>query len=300
MRYIDEAAVASVLRMEELIPVMRQAMIDYSQGRITQPPRRMIGVEPHGGFFGSMPAASATALGAKLVTFYPGNANKKLPTHMAVIVLFHPETGEPLAMMDGRLITEMRTAAVTAAYVDAVAEPGVKRLAILGAGAQARSHIEALRHVRDFEEIRIWNRTSERAIKLAEEVGGKAMGCEQEVRDADVVVAATSSAEPVLDGNWLRAGAKVASVGWRGPDGGELDAITMSKTIIVDSREGTLLDSGNIRRFNAQIYAELGEVLDGSRPLDPEATVVFESIGMACQDIAAATLVYAKLAASHS
>ena len=94
----------------------------------------------------------------------------------------------------------------------------------------------------------------------------------------------------------LRPGAKVASVGWGGADGAEVDASTMSHVIVVDSREGTLAESGNIRRFNAKIHAELGEVLDGTRPVDPEATVVFDSIGMACEDIAAATLVYNLLA----
>lgn len=297
MRHIDEPTVASVLRMEELIPAMRRAMIEFSHGRVAQPARRMLEVQPHGGFFGSMPAASAHAVGAKLVTFYPGNAAKHLHTHMAVIVLFRPETGEPLVMMDGRLITEMRTAAVTAAYVDAVAAPGVKTLAVLGAGVQGKSHIEALAHVRQFEDVRIWNRTRERAERLAEEVGGRAMSREDAVRDAEVVVVATSSAEPVLEGRWLRSGAKVATVGWAGRDGGEVDAETMSHVVVVDSREGTLLDSGNVRRFNATIYAELGEVLDGRRPVEPSATVVFESIGMACQDVAAATLVYERLAA---
>jgi thiomorpholine-carboxylate dehydrogenase len=165
MRYIDEREVARVLRMADLIPVMRQAMIEFSQGRITQPVRRLFEVQPHGGFFGSMPAASANTLGAKLVTFYPENAEKNLHTHMAVIVLFRPETGEPIVMMDGRLITEMRTAAVTASFVDAVAGRRVKSLAILGAGAQGKMHIEALSQVREFEDIRIWNRTPERARK---------------------------------------------------------------------------------------------------------------------------------------
>jgi thiomorpholine-carboxylate dehydrogenase len=297
MRYIDEPAVASVLRMQDLIPVMRQTMIDFAHGRIAQPTRRLFAVPAHGGFFGSMPAASAQALGAKLVTFYPGNAATPHHTHMAVIVLFRPETGEPIAMLDGRLITAMRTAAVTAAYIDAVAAPDVQTLAILGAGTQGRSHIEALSHVRAFKAIRIWNRTPARAEQLAADVGGKATSCEAAVYDADVVVVATSSTEPVLAGKWLRPGAKVASVGWGGPDGGEVDAATMSHVVIVDSREGTLAESGNIRRFNATIYAELGEVLDGSRPVPPEATVVFDSIGMACQDIAAATLVYDKLLA---
>ncbi|MBW2366679.1 MAG: ornithine cyclodeaminase family protein [Deltaproteobacteria bacterium] len=294
MRYLDEQAVASVLQMADLIPAMRRAMIDYSQGRITQPTRRIFEVQ-HGGFFGSMPAAGANALGAKLVTFYPGNARKNRHTHMAVIVLFEPETGEPLVIMDGRLITEMRTAAVTAAYIDAVAEPDVKTLAMLGAGTQAKSHIEALSHVREFGEIRIWNRTPERAEKLATEVGGRPMSCERAVRDADVVVAATGATEPILNGKWLRPGAKVASVGWGSPDTGELDAKTMSHIVVVDSREGALAESGNIRGLNAEIYAELGEVLDGTRPVNSNDTIVFESIGMACQDIAAATLVYEKL-----
>ncbi len=295
MRFIDETSVANVLRMEDLIPIMRQAMIDFSHGRIEQPVRRIIEVQPHGGFFGSMPAASENVLGAKLVTFYPRNAERNLHTHMAVIVLFRPETGEPILMMDGRLITDMRTSAVTATFIDAVAGPDVKRLAILGAGTQGKSHIEALSHVREFEDIRIWNRTPDRAEELAANMGGKAMSCEKAVRDADVVVVATSSTEPVFDGSWLRRGTKVATVGWGGADGGEVDAETMSHYVIVDSREGSLADSGNIRRFNADIYAELGEVLDGTREVPIGETVVFDSIGMACQDIAAAMLVYRKM-----
>ena len=144
MQYFDEERVAEVLDMSELIPIMRQTMIEFSNGGITQPPRRMLQVSPHGGFFGSMPAASADSLGAKLVAFYPGNADKNLHTHLATIVLFRPETGEPIAIMDGRLVTEMRTSAVTATYIDAVAGSDVKTLAILGAGTQGRSHIEAL------------------------------------------------------------------------------------------------------------------------------------------------------------
>ncbi len=295
MHYIDEATVAHVLRMQDLIPLMRQVLIDFSRGRITQPARRMFAVRPHLGFFGSMPSSGPNALGAKLITFYPRNSALHLPTHMAVIALFRPETGEPMVMMDGRLITEMRTAAVTAAYVDAVAAPDVETLAILGAGIQARSHIKALSLVRKFEEIRVWNRTNARAEQLAHAVGGKAMACEEAVRGADVVIGATASPLPVFKGKWLRPGAKVASIGWGGAEGGELDAETMSHTVIVDSREGTSVESGNIRRFSPDIYAELGEVLDGTRMVNPGATVVFDSIGMACEDIAAATLVYAKL-----
>ncbi len=298
MQYVDEKMVASVLRMADLIPVMRKAMIDFSMGKIAQPPRRLIEVQPHGGFFGSMPAAGENALGAKLVTFYPGNAKINMHTHMAMIILFRPETGEPLAIMDGRLITEMRTAAVTAAYVDAVADSGVKGLAILGAGVQAKSHLEALSIVRNFKDIRIWNRTAGRAEKLAAETdyAQAFISAEEAVRDAQVVVAVTSATKPVLAGKWLQSGTKVASVGWSGPNCGEVDAETMSHTVIVDSREGTVADSGNIKQHNAPIYAELGEILAGKKEVRADATVVFDSIGIACQDIAAATLVLDKLA----
>jgi ornithine cyclodeaminase/alanine dehydrogenase-like protein (mu-crystallin family) len=296
LRYIDEPAIAAVLRMQDLIPAMRRAMIDYSGGRVAQPARRIVEVKPHGGYFGAMPAAGASAVGAKLVSFYPGNGARKLHTHMAVIVLFRPETGEPLVMMDGRLITEMRTAAVTAAFVDAVAAPSVRSLAVLGAGVQAASHIEALASVRRFDDIRIWNRTPERARRLAAETGARALDREEAVRGADVVVVATASGEPVLDGRWLKPGAKVASVGWSGADGAELDAATMANLLIVDSREGTQIESGNVRRYAPRIHAELGEVLAGTATVDAAATVVFDSIGMACQDIGAAALVYELLA----
>jgi thiomorpholine-carboxylate dehydrogenase len=289
--YLDEAAVAEVLRMEELIPSMRQAMIDYSAGRVAQPARRILNVEPHGGYFGGMTAVGADAMGAKLVSFYPGNSSKGLETHLALIALFNPETGEPLVTMDGGLITKMRTAAVTATFIDAVAAPNVKSLAILGAGAQAESHFEALSLVRQFNDVRIWNRTPERAEQLAEKIDARVTSCEKAVRNADVVIATTASSEPIFNGEWLTPGAKVASVGWAGADGGELDAGTMSNIVIVDSREGALVESGNVRRHQAEIHAELGEILNGSKSVDPDAIVVFESIGMACQDIATASLV---------
>ena len=293
--YLDEAAVADVLRMEDLIPKMRQAMIDYSAGRVEQPARRILEVEKHGGYFGGMPAVSPEAMGAKLVSIYPENEQKGLDSHMALIALFDPVTGRPMVTMDGALITKMRTAAVTAVFIDAVTAADVSTLAILGAGAQARSHFDALSCVRQFDDVRIWNRTPARAVELAEKIGAHATSCEDAVRDADVVVAATASTEPVFDGSWLQPGARVASVGWAGSDCGELDDKTMSGVIIVDSREGAQVESGNVRRSGAEIYAELGEILDGSKHVVQDATVVFESIGMACQDLAAASLVMEKI-----
>jgi len=295
MKFIDEASVASVLCMHELVPLMKRTLIEFSQRRITQPTRRIIEVEAHGGYFASMAAGGEQAVGAKLVSFYPNNDKLGRPTHQAVIVLFEPETGEPLVAMDGRLITEMRTAAVTAAYVDALAPMDATSLAILGAGLQGKSHIEALRCVRELPDLRIWNRTPERAQALAKATGGRALEREAAVRGAEIVVAATSSKEPVLEGRWLASGATVASVGWGGRDVAELDAAAMANLVIVDSREGALADSGNIRLFKPEIHAELGEVLNGSRPVQPGSTTVFVSMGMACEDLAAATLVYSKL-----
>src|SRR5437588_3973109 len=161
--HLDEEQVRKHLRMEELIPAMEKALIDVSAGKVTQPVRSVIAVDPPGGFFGMMPALTPDGLGIKIVTFYATNAERGIPTHMATIFLVDPETGTPLAVMDGTLITEMRTAAVSAAATKLLAAPDAKVLAILGSGVQARSHVEALRLVRNFEEIRVWSRTPEQA-----------------------------------------------------------------------------------------------------------------------------------------
>src|SRR3989442_242880 len=161
--FLDEEQVRQHLRMEELIPAMEKALIDFSAGKVTQPVRSVITVDPPGGFFGMMPALTPEGLGQKIVTFYPKNAERGIPTHMATIFLVDPETGAPLAVMDGRLITEMRTAAVSAAATKLLAPRDAKVLAILGSGVQAHSHIEALRVVRKFKEIRVWSPTREHA-----------------------------------------------------------------------------------------------------------------------------------------
>ena len=296
MQAISHEQVESVLHMEELIPLMRETMIEFSKGSIEQPPRRILPVTKHAGYFGSMPAVSGQAVGAKLVSFYPGNDSRQLPTHMAKIVLFQPETGEPLAILDGGLITEMRTAAVSAAFVDAVADDRVRSLAVIGAGVQARSHLQALGLVRQFDDIRICNRNKKRADELAASVNARVVSNEEAVRDADVVVTATASTEPVFDGAWLKPGARVISVGWAGADAGELDQLTMSQEVVVDSIEGAMTESGNVRRYQLQASTELGEVLAGEKKFAAQSIVVFESIGMACQDLASATMVLGKLA----
>jgi ornithine cyclodeaminase/alanine dehydrogenase-like protein (mu-crystallin family) len=295
--FLDEARVRAVLRMEELIPAVERALVAFSAGKVAQPPRQMLSVDPHGGHFGAMPAAGEVGMGVKLVTFYPGNAGRGLPTHMAMILLFRPETGEPLAIVDGRLITEMRTAAASALATRAMAAANASVLAILGTGVQARAHVEALRLVRDFREVRIWGRTTERAERLARDVGAMAIAsAEEAVRGADVVVTATSSMEPVLLGDWLAPGSHVNAVGWRGPKGRELDDAAMHGAFVVaDSREAVLREAGDVLLSGATVEAELGEVLAGEKPAPPGMRTVFESVGIAVEDVAAAQLVYDRL-----
>src|SRR5690349_15556957 len=169
--FLDEEQIRKHLRMADLIPAMEQALVDFSAGKVIQPVRQVISVDPPGGFYGIMPALTPVGLGQKIVTFYPPNSDKGIHTHMALIVLNDPETGAPLAVMDGRLITEMRTAAVSAAATRLLASKDAKVLAILGSGVQARSHLEALPLVRDFKEIRVWSQTKEHADDFAKEIG---------------------------------------------------------------------------------------------------------------------------------
>lgn len=290
--YLDEREVRKHLRMADLIPAMEKALIDFSAGKVTQPVRSVISVDPPGGFFGMMPALTPEGLGQKIVTFYPKNAERGLPTHMATIFLADPETGAPLAVMDGRLITEMRTAAVSAVATKLLASPQAKILAILGSGVQARSHIEALRLVRNFEETRVWSPTQSNAERFAKEVGAEAMAAEAAVRDADVVVTATSSKMSILRGAWLKAGCHVNAVGACRPDWRELDDEAMRNVVFVDSREAAMKESGDVLLSGATIYSELGQALAGKIDTRAGETTIFKSLGMAVEDIAAALLVY--------
>jgi thiomorpholine-carboxylate dehydrogenase len=290
MFFLDEEQVRRHLRMRELIPAMEKALIDFSAGKVVQPVRSVIPVDPPGGFMGIMPALSE-GLGLKVVTFYPPNARRGLPTHMATIFLLDPETGAPLVVMDGRLITEMRTAAVSAAATKLLASPEARVLAILGSGVQARSHVEALRLVRSFKEIRVWSPTQAHADRLAEEIGGTSMSAEGAVRDADVVVTATNSKTPILPGAWLKPGCHVNAIGACRPDWRELDDEAMGNVIFVDSREAAMQESGDVILSGANIYAELGEALAGKAPARADETTIFKSLGLAVEDIAAGLLV---------
>jgi thiomorpholine-carboxylate dehydrogenase len=290
--FLNEEQVREHLRMTDLIPAMEKALIDFSAGRVTQPVRSIISVNPPGGFLGLMPALTPDGLGLKAVTFYPSNAERGIPTHMATIFLVDPQTGTPLAVMDGRLITEMRTAAVSVAATKLLASSDAKVLAILGSGVQARSHVEALRLVRQFEEIRVWSPTPEHAERFATDIGAKSMPAEEAVGGADVVVTATNSKTPVLKGSWLKPGCHVNAVGACRPGWRELDDAAMANVVFVDSREGAAKESGDIILSHAKIHGELGEALAGKVPSHADETTIFKSLGMAVEDIGAAMLVY--------
>jgi alanine dehydrogenase len=294
---LDEAAVSRLLRMEDLIPAMERALADFSKGTVVQPVRTMLPVVEHEGFLGLMPAYTGTALGTKLVAFYPRNAD--VPTHHATILLFKPETGEPLVTMDGRLITEMRTAAVSAVATERLAGSDASVLAIIGSGVQAHSHLEALRLVRGFREIRVWS--PRRAAAFAEEHGVRAtVSAEEAVSGADVVVTATTSQSPVLSGEWLSPGVHINAVGAPRPGWRELDDEVLRRArLYVDSREAALKESGDVIAAG-EIVGEIGEVVGGAEPgrRSAEEVTLFKSLGLAVEDVATAELVYRKALAT--
>jgi len=290
--FLNEDQVRGVLSYDELIPAMRQALMDFSAGRVIQPLRTVMSVAEYGGWFAVMPAVHGDVMGAKMVTFYPGNAALQKRTHMAMIQLFRSDTGEPLAVMDGRLITEMRTAAVSAVAVGQLARPDAKVLGILGSGVQARSHVMALSRVRRFEEIRVWSRSEKNARKFAEEVGAQVTTAQEAVTGSDVVLTLTSSPVPVLQGRWLKQDAVVCAVGAVTPDRRELDEEAMQGAVVVESREAGNKEPGDILLAGATIAAEMGELLNGATLDRKGRPVVFKSVGIAIEDIAAASLVY--------
>jgi alanine dehydrogenase len=290
---LDEDAVGGLLRMEEVIPAMERALAAFSSGKVVQPTRVMVPVAEHEGFLGLMPAYTGSALGTKLVAFYPHNT--EVPTHHATIMLFKPETGEPLVTMDGRLITELRTAAVSAVATDHLANSDASVLAIIGSGVQARSHLEALRLVRGFREVRVWS--PRRARAFAEEHGVRAAAsAEEAVRGADVVVTATTSSVPVLFGEWLLPGVHVNALGAPRPDWRELDDELLERArIFVDSREAARKESGDVVAAG-RIFAEVGEVVSGAKPgrQSDEEVTLFKSLGLAVEDVATAELIHRK------
>ena len=304
--WLSEADVRAVLSMRDLIDVMESAVTAFSAGRVKQPVRTVI--ETPGGFYGTMPAymESPAAMGAKLVTVYHDNAHKGLPSHLATIILLDPATGALLATMDGRFITEARTAAVSAVAVRYLASPDAHKLAIIGSGVQARSHLEALSIVRRLSDIRCWSPTVAHARKFVGDSRGVPLrhveSAQAAIEGADIIVLVTASPTPVISDAWVKPGACVISVGACRPNQREMDpALVARARVIVDSRAAALQESGDIvmgiqeGRFGEDhIAAELGQVAANpslGRTGDDQITI-FKSLGMAVEDVAAADLVY--------
>lgn len=292
---LDEEQVRSLLRYDDVIAAMERALADFSSGRVLQPVRTVLTIEEGRRYFGIMPAVAPDYMATKLVSFYPGNAGTKVPTHNAAIVLLRTDTGEPVATMGATVITEMRTAAVSAAVTKHLMRKDSHVLAILGSGVQARSHLEALRSFHDFEDVRVWSPTTQHAEEFARRYDATATpDAASAVRDADVVVTATAATEPVLHGAWLKRGAHVNSVGANRPTHRELDDDVMRATLVVDSRDGASKESGDVILSNAKIVAEIGEIFAGTANVSPDETTVFKSMGLGVEDLAAAKLVYEK------
>jgi len=293
--FLNEDQVRAELSFDDLIPAIRQALMDFSAGKVVQPVRTVMSVAAYGGWFAVMPAVYGSVMGAKMVTFYPGNVELRKHTHLAMIQLFRADTGEPLAVMDGRLITEMRTAAVSAVAVDLLARPEVRVLGILGSGVQARSHVRALSRVRTFEEIRVWSRSEKNARQFADEIGARVTTAEETVVGADVVLTLTSSPVPVLQGRWLKKDAVVCAVGAVTPDRREVDDEAMQGAVVVESRVAAMKEPGDILLARAEVSAEIGELLNGAELDRRGRPVVFKSVGIAIEDIATAKLVYERI-----
>jgi ornithine cyclodeaminase/alanine dehydrogenase-like protein (mu-crystallin family) len=295
--YLPDARVRELLEWDALIAAMEDALASFSTGRVRQPVRTVLAVEENRRYLGIMPVVGPDVMGAKIVSFYPVNESTRHPTHNGAVVVLDSVTGVPMATMDARSITEMRTAAVSAAVTKYAMPENAGVLAVLGSGVQARAHVAAISRVMHVAEIRIWSRNADHAARFADECGGVVCDARDAVRGAQVVVVATSSSEPVLQGAWLDPGAHVNSVGANHPSWRELDDDVMRNTLLVDSREAAAVESCDVIGSHAMPYAEVGELFAGTLPWPERGrTTVFKSMGLAVEDLAAAKLVLERLA----
>ena len=302
MIFLSEAEVRELLDLDELVDALAAAHRDLSGGDASMPPRIAAMVQERQGLLGVMPAYLPSAgLACKLVTLFPQNIDRH--THQAVIVVFDPETGTPLAVMDGTYITATRTAAGSALATRLLAREDAEVLALLGTGVQARSHARALPRVRAFSEVRVAGRDRVRAEALADEIGPHARAVssyEEAIRGSDVVAATTHATEPIVRREWLSPGVHVNSVGLN-PSGREVDEKTVADALlVVESRESALAPppagAPELVGVNpADVHAELGELVAGTKPgrSSQDEITLYKSVGVAVQDVAAAALVLA-------
>ncbi len=296
---LNEDEIRRRLDLDTLIPAMQQALAAFSTGRADQPVRTVMDISGQG-FYAAMPAhiPALQLAGTKLVSFFPANAALGEPTHLATIVLNSARTGETLAIMDGRYITEVRTAAVSAVSVRYLARESARSLGIIGSGVQARSHVEMMRRVRGWENIRAWSPSRAHLEQFAAECGIEAASSAEEVaRTSDVVVTVTSSMTPVVRNEWVGDGTHLIAVGSCRLNYVEIEAELVARSrLYVDSRAAALQESGDVAgglSAGGSIFAELGEVVAGlaaGRQSDKEITM-FKSLGLAVEDLAAGHLV---------
>jgi alanine dehydrogenase len=312
MLLISRDEVRELLDLDALIDRLAVAMADLSAGRASVPPRIAAMVPEQDGLVAAMPGyvPSAGALACKLVSLFPGNAGTAVPTHQALIAVFDPVTGSPVAVVDGTEITATRTAACSALSARLLAREDATVLAVIGTGVQARTHSRALPRVRPIREIRVAGRDPAKADALAGELAAEtglevrvAASYADAVGDADIVCATTHADEPVVRRAWLRPGTHVTSVGYN-PRGRELDDATVGDALVcVESRSAVLapLPAGSndvLEPIRAGVITEdhiveLGELVLGTRPgrTSPEQITVYKSVGVAVQDAMAAALV---------
>lgn len=309
-RLLTEAQVQSLLPMGDLVAAMESAVARFSAGEVLQPVRTVLTVGPTRAYFGLMPAfiPQPASLGAKLVTVFSGNAAKQLPSHLATILLLDPETGALQAIMDGRYITEARTAAVSAVSARFLAAPAAGTMAIIGTGVQARSHLEAFAEVRALTDVRVWSPQARSRDRFIGEMSGHVAAplratatAEEAVRGADLVVLVTSSPTPVIEDDWVSPGTHVVSVGACRPDQREMPpALVARARLFVDSRAAALVESGDVVMGiadglfgEAHVQGELGSVVLGRLQgrTSPQDITIFKSLGMAVEDVVAADLV---------
>lgn len=302
---VSEPEVESLLPMEECIEVMELALSALARGEAHQPLRNLVRAPGAQGLLGLMPAYRGGAnpvYGLKEVCVYPGNPARGLDTHLGAVLLHSGETGQLLAVINASAVTAIRTAAVSAAATRLLAREDAARLAIIGAGAQAKSHLQAIPLVRKISDVVVYSRTPSRAAQLGVRL---AKSVEEAVRDADIVVTATSSKEPILRREWIADGTHINAVGSSIATARELDSATMAAaSLFVDRRESTLNESGDYLfalRESAitpdHIRAEIGELLIGAATGRKSASeiTVFKSLGLAIEDLAAAAFIYDKV-----
>ena len=299
MILLSQREVEGLLDLDALVDALADAHRELSEGKASMPPRIAAFAE-RSGLLGAMPAYLPSAgLACKLVSLFPETRDRH--THQALIAVFDPTTGTPVALMDGTYITATRTAAGSALATRLLARDDALVLAVLGAGVQARTHAEALRRVRNFEEVRVASRDAARAAETAMEIGGTAVeSFEEAVRGADVVAATTHATEPVVLREWLAPGAHVNSVGANPAGSGEVDPaiVTDAGVVAVEYRESTLAPppagAAELQHLQREVV-ELGELVAGTKPGrdSRDEITLYKSVGVAVQDAAAAALVLA-------